>query len=265
MSKIQEWYNGYSWDGIERVHNPVSIMNFFDKQVFANYWFSTGTPTMLMTIIKERNLTAFDIENTNSSTSILDKYDFTDIRFDSLLFQTGYLTIDTLNITNGRIKLNYPNREVAEAFSEHIVATLSNAGFSKTENLLFDIGESFTNNEMDKFIKYLNTLFKNIPYSLIDDKEKYFHSLFYLVMKMVGFEIDAEILTIDGRIDAVVKTDNTIYIIEFKINQSAQKAIQQIKDKKYLEKYSADKRKISLLGINFDTDKKRVDDFILKS
>lgn len=263
MQEIKKWYDGYSWDGVTRVYNPVSLMNLFDKRFFGNYWFSTGTPTMLMDIIKEQKLTAFDIENYYTSTKILDKYDFKDIKLDSLLFQTGYLTIESINLRTGRIKLVYPNREVAEAFSEHIVSTLTDAGISRTENLLYDIADSFTDNTIDKFIKYLNILFKNIPYSIVEDKENYFHSLFYLVMKLAGYQIDAEILTIDGRIDAVIKTDNNIFIIEFKINQSAKKAIQQIKDKNYAEKYANDKHRISLLGINFDTEKKRVDDYVL--
>lgn len=95
----------------------------------------------------------------------------------------------------------------------------------------------------------------------VDKTEKYFHSLFYLVLKIIGYIIDAEVLTIKGRIDAVVKTDDNIFIIEFKINQSAKKAIQQIKDNKYADKYSDDKRPIILLGINFDTENKSVDDY----
>ena len=92
--------------------------------------------------------------------------------------------------------------------------------------------------------------------------EKYFHSLFYLVLKIIGYNIDAEVLTISGRIDAVVKTDDNIFILEFKINQSAKKAIKQIKDKKYAEKYLDDKRQIILLGINFETEDKKIDDYI---
>ncbi len=87
--------------------------------------------------------------------------------------------------------------------------------------------------------------------------------MFYLVMKLIGFEIETEILTIDGRIDAVVKTDDHIYIIEFKINQAAKTAIKQIRDKKYADKYKSDSRKTKLLGINFDTDKKKIDDYII--
>jgi len=234
MSKIQEWYNGYSWDGITKVYNPVSLMNFFDKKAFANYWFSTGTPTMLMDIIKEQKRTPFDIENSYTSTQILDKYDFKRISLNSLLFQTGYLTIKKINIRTGRITLNYPNKDVEEAFSTHIFSTLTSENIDSTQSLIYKIADSFTNNNIDKFIDYINILFKNIPYSIVENKESYFHSLFFLVMKLVGFEIESELLTIDGRIDAVVKTDNNIFIIEFKIDQSAKKAIQQIEEKNML-------------------------------
>ncbi len=262
MQTVKNWYNGYSWDGINKVYNPVSIMNFFAKQQFSNYWFSTGTPTMLIKIIENQQLTAFDIENYTSSAGVLNKYDFKDIDLTSLLFQTGYLTISELNNYNGKIRLNYPNREVAEAFSEHILASQTNNKISKTANILSNITEAFNANKIDKFIKYINQLFKNIPYSIVEDKESYFHSLFYLIMKLIGYEIHAEVLTIDGRIDAVVETHNFIYIIEFKINQSAETAIKQIQNKGYATKYKADSKQVILLGINFETEKMKINDYL---
>lgn len=265
MMEIKNWYNGYSWDGITHVYNPVSLMNLFKNRDFRNYWFETGTPTMLMNIIKNRKLTAFDIENTYTSSRILDKYDFKNIDFNSLLFQTGYLTIKNYDLAFGEITLGYPNKEVAQSFSENILSVLTSDRLEETDNLLHRIRRSFMHDEMDKFIKYVNIIFKDIPYTIIDDKEKYYHSLFYLIMKLTGYKIDAEVLTIDGRIDAVVRTDDNIFIIEFKIDQSAQKAIEQIKNKKYAEKYADGKRQVTLLGINFDTEKKRVDDYILET
>ncbi len=264
FEEIKSWYNGYSWNGKDKVYNPISIMSFFDRKQFNNYWFSTGTPTMLLKIIKEQGLTGFDIEEAYSSDYILNKYDFKRINLTSLLFQTGYLTIGELNARNGRIKLIYPNREIEQSFSKHILAELSYNYEDKTESLLYKIANCFENNKIEQFIDYVNLLFKNIPYSIVEDKENYFHSLFYLIMKLVGFDIDAEILTIDGRIDAVVKTDDNIYVIEFKINQSAEQAITQIKNKKYADKYKTDSKKITLLGINFDTGKNSIDDYIVE-
>ena len=261
MLEIQRWYNGYSWDGTTRVYNPVSLMNLFENQAFRNFWFSTGTPTMLMNIIKNRKLTPFDIENSYTTSDILDKYDFSDINLNSLLFQTGYLTFKKVDIRTGRITLDYPNREVAESFSKNILAKLTVGYLDTTQSLLFKIIDSFSDNKIDKFIGFVNIILKSIPYTIVENKENYYHSLFYLIMKLIGYQIEAEVLEIDGRIDAVVKTDRNIYVIEFKINQSAKKAIQQIKNMKYALKYANDKRPISLLGINFDTETKSVDDY----
>jgi len=264
MSEMEKWYNGYSWDGISRVFNPVSVMNFLAKQLFRNYWFATGTPTMLMNIIKTKKITAFNIEYSDTSSVLLDKYDFTNIDFNSLLFQTGYLTINKFDLRTGRISLKYPNKEVGESFSQNILDVLTINEAEETQSLVYKISDSFSDNTIDKFIKYVNIIFKNIPYSIIEDKESYYHSLFYLIMKLTGYQIEAEILEIDGRIDAVIKTKDNIYVIEFKINQSAKKAIEQIKEKKYALKYTDCKQPISLLGINFDTKKQTIDDYIIE-
>ena len=261
MLEIQKWYNGYSWDGITKVYNPVSLMNFFDKLFFGNFWFATGTPTMLLDLIRNKKFTAFDIENTYISTKILDNYNFKKINLISLLFQTGYLTIKEFDIATGDLMLSYPNKEVASAFSLHILSEFSTGQLDQTDSLLYKIRKNILNNEIEEFIEHLNILFENISNIIVHKTEKYFHSLFYLVIKMLGFNIEAEILTIKNRIDAVLKTETHIFIIEFKINQSAEKAIQQIKDKKYALKYADDKRIITLLGINFDTKKKIIEDW----
>ncbi len=264
MPEIKKWYNGYSWDGKTTLYNPVSLMNFFGKEEFGNYWFATGTPTFLMELIKKQKKTAFDIENSYTSASILDKYDFTKINLNSLLFQTGYLTIKKKDLRTRRITLDYPNAEVEESFSKHIIDTQTNDDIDLTQTLLYKIIDSFLDQKIDIFIKSVNAIFKGISYNIIEKKESYYHSLFFLIMKMASFEIDVEIETIDGRIDAVVKTETQIYILEFKINQSAKKAVEQIRDKKYAEKYANQKLPISLLGINFDTEKKRIDDYLIE-
>jgi len=260
---LKKWYDGYSWDGENFVFNPVSLMNLLKKKVFNNYWFATGTPTFLMNHIREKRYTAFDIEKREVNPLLLEKYDLNNISLLPLLFQTGYLTIKKWDIYKNIILLDYPNKEVADSFTTYVLSELTIGELDKTGMLLLDIVNSFSNNDIQKFIAYLNVLFFNIPYTIIDEKEKYFHSLFYMVMKLVGFNIESEILTIDGRIDAVVKTDNHIYIIEFKINQSASKAIEQINQKRYAEKYFTDKRTKIKLGINFNSETREVDDYKL--
>ncbi len=265
MPEIEKWYDGYSWDGTSRLYNPVSLMSFFDKREFGNYWFATGTPTFLLKLIREKNYTPFDLEKSHISTKILDKYEIKNMSLLPLLFQTGYLTIKHKDLRTRRITLDYPNFEVEEAFSVHLLSEFTIGKVDKTEMLVFDMIDSFAENKTEEFIEYVNYLLREIPYTIAENhKENYYHSLFYLIMKMIGLNIDAEILTIDGRIDAAVRTDENIFIIEFKINQSAQKAIEQIKNKKYADKYRNEKKPVTLIGINFNTDTKEIDDYLIK-
>ncbi len=263
MKTITEWYDGYSWDGQTRVFNPVSVMNLFKSGDFRNYWFTTGTPTFLIKYIKRENVLPYNIENVTISTETLDKYEIENITLIPLLFQTGYLTIKSYDLANGEYVMGYPNREVARSFSQHFLAEHTTGKFDITDSLLYKIRRSFIENNIEDLIEHLTILFENIPYNLVDKTEKYFHSLFYLIIKIIGYNIETEIITIRGRIDAVVKTENHIFIVEFKINQSAQTAIKQIKDKKYALKYADDKRPIILIGINFDTKKKLIDDYLI--
>ena len=264
IAEIKKWYNGYSWDGSTYVYNPFSILNFFAKRAFRDYWFSTGTPTFLMKMIKDKRYTTFDIENKTIFEDELDKYEITRISLIPLLFQTGYLTIKSHNIRNQTIRLNFPNREVNRSFSIHLLAELNDGHIDKASSALYQIMQSLENNETEKFIELINSLFKGISYIIADNKEKYFHSIFYLIVKLLGFTIETEVMTIDGRIDTVITTDKYIYIIEFKAGQDAKAAMEQIKEKEYHKKYLTDKKSITLIGINFDIENKCIEDYLIQ-
>jgi len=118
------------------------------------------------------------------------------------------------------------------------------------------------NKKLDKLIRLIKSIFKNIPYPIFKaEGEFYYHSLIYLVFFYLGDFIESEVNTNDGRLDAVIKTDNYIYVIEFKLNKDAETALQQIKDKGYAEKYYGDKREKILMGINFSSELKTVSDW----
>ena len=264
MPEIKRMYNGYSWDGQNFLHNPWSIMSLFHSREFGSYWFATGTPTFLMDLIAEQKYTAFDLEDKDIPQLMLEKYEIQNINIHSLLFQTGYLTIKNKNLRTRELTLGFPNQEVEESFSYFLLSKLTIDRTDTTTNILFDIKNAFKRNEIDEMVESINILFENIPSILIHKTEKYFHSLFFLIVKMIGFDVETEILTLKGRIDAVIKTETHIYIVEFKIDQSAEKAIQQIKDKQYALKYADDNRSIMLIGINFDTQKKVIEDYIVE-
>ena len=264
LQEIKNNYNGYSWDGINFVYNPFSVLNLFYNLEFGDYWFQTGTPTFLTKLLKEKKYTAFDLKNKTIFRSELNKYEITNISLIPLLFQTGYLTIKQVNKKEKTLLLDYPNSEVEMSFSLHLLSELNGGNTDKTNSVLIEIVKAFNSNSIEKFIELINTLYKGISYTLVDNKEKYFHSIFFIIMRILGFTIESEVLTVDGRIDATVFTNSKIYILEFKAGYDSKKAIKQIIEKGYHEKYSDDKRKKILLGINFNTGTKCIDDYEVK-
>ncbi|OQX80669.1 MAG: hypothetical protein B6D61_01745 [Bacteroidetes bacterium 4484_249] len=264
IAEIKKWYNGYSWDGVNFVYNPFSILNFFYKRAFGDYWFATGTPTFLTKLIKQKDYTVFDLENRIVSKNALNKYEITSISLVPLLFQTGYLTIKESNLRDMTYRMDFPNAEVESSFTIYLLASLNDGHIDKTDSLLNDMKFALRENNIEKFIELVNILFKGISYLIADNKEKYFHSVFYLIVKLLGFTIETEVMTIDGRIDTVITTEKYIYVIEFKAGQDAKTAMQQIKDKEYHKKFITEKKPITLIGINFDIDNKTIDEYLIE-
>lgn len=261
---IKNWYNGYSWNGKNFVYNPFSLLCFFANFRFEDFWFKTGTPTFLMKLIKEKYKRVDKFENLWMDGIAFDKYDISNLDLLPLLVQTGYLTIKSVDPIKNKYLLSYPNNEVRKSFEIYLLSALAEKPFDINSSLLNDVTAALQNNDIDKFINLLKTLFKGITYPLIEEKESYYHSIFYLVIKLLGFDIETKILTSDGRIDAVIKMETHIYIIEFKLG-TAQKAIDQIKEKQYHLKYEADKKELVLLGIGFNVKKKNIGDYITES
>jgi len=198
-----------------------------------------------------------DILEKTVSASVLDKYEIEDISIVPLLFQTGYLTIKEFDLLDRLYTLDYPNREVARAFSVHLLANMNGGKTVQTDALLNQMVRALRKDDIEKFLQLFSGLLKGIAYPIAKADESYFHSAFYLTARLLGFYIDCEIMTIDGRIDAVVKTENSIYIMEFKTGNT-KKAIEQIREKGYHEKYTDDPRRKLLIGIDFDAENKKL-------
>lgn len=262
QKEIRDWYNGYSWDGAQWVYNPFSILNFLSKQSFGDYWFSSGTPTFLMKLVKEKNynITNF-LGGFETQTLLFDKYEIENLELIPLLFQTGYLTIKKLDPLTSEVVLDYPNNEVRRSFENYLLSTLSEQPLDDNYIILKRFRLSLESKDTESFINQVKVLFKSISYPLIRNEEAYYHSLFYTLLRLLDFDIDTEILTADGRIDAVIKTENYIYIIEFKLG-TPEEALSQIKKKGYALKYADDHRQKVLLGIGFSTELKNVEGFV---
>jgi hypothetical protein len=262
LDKIKYWYNGYRFhQNATTVYNPYSVLALCRSQEFDNYWFTTATPTFLIELIKARQ---FDLTTLNGFE--VDKLFFAatepeQMTPEPVLLQTGYLTIVDFN--DGWYQLGFPNFEVEYAFNRAIVQEYGQTPASDLRYIR-NLSQSLSTGDIAAFIKTLRVFFANIPYEINLKHEKYYQSLFYAIFTLLGYQLEAEVSTNDGRIDCVLKTDNTIYIIEFKLNGSKEDALQQIEDKQYAQKYLMDNKGIVLLGVEFDQKSRNIGGFVEK-
>jgi hypothetical protein len=268
IEKIKEYYNGYRFSEEEiYVYNPFSFLNVLSKKKFKNYWFESGTPTFLVNLIKKRDFYLPRAEELIVKESIFSSYELDNLSPEALLFQTGYLTVKDYDFESNTYKLSYPNREVKYAFLEILYRSYVRAD---SENLYLQIGVKLREGDVEGFIEIGRRIFSGVAYSVGSKlNEANFHTIFYLMVNAGGTPADMEILTSDGRIDMVVMMRDKIYIMEFKCNQSAEKAINQIKDK-YVSRFTshASRKQLYLVGINFDTDSRNISEYkyeIIKS
>ncbi len=262
FEKLKDFYNGYSWDGFHFMYNPFSILSFFGNYQFDNYWFSTGTPTFLVNILKKTDILISQYDSMCVSANFFEKFDIGTIGIDnisSLLFQTGYLTIK--EIKDQLYTLSYPNREVKTAFLHYLLEGFSNKPEYETNLITAQLREALVENNIEKFIQSLRALLSSIPYNIqIPQREAYYHSLIYIALKMSMMDVQAEIQTALGRSDIVVSIGSFVYIIEFKMS-TAQIALDQIEEKQYYAPYLGKDKKIILLGIGFDETKRNIGDW----
>ncbi len=263
LERIRRWYNGYSWDGTERVYNPFSILLLFENLNFGDFWFKSGTPTFLINLLKEQEL--YVVDDMRVSGILFDSYDLENMDARALMFQTGYLTVKQYDPYRNRYTLGYPNREVEEAMNNYLIASLLNRMPVDALRPVELLEEGFLRNDLPKVIAVINSLLKDLPSHLLDDKtEHFYHALVHLHFRYLGLYLESEVHTSDGRMDAVVQTPTHVYIIEFKLNVDAKVALAQIVEKQYAEKFRLIQKEIIGLGISFDTIKKAVKDWVSK-
>jgi hypothetical protein len=266
MEKVREWYNGYNFLG-EKVYNPFDILLFIkNKCVFDNYWFATGTPSFLIKLIENNNYYIPQLDNLKVSKGLIDSYDVDNIALEPILFQSGYLTIESMEMVGAMTMyvLSFPNLETRFSFNDFILGQLTTPGTEKAQ-LQTRLFKDLSSADPDALEQTLTALFASIPYNnytrnTISTYEGYYASVVYAFFASLGLDLTAEDVTSTGRIDLSVRMDNAIYILEFKVDDSAN-ALEQIKQKEYHLKYQDQGKDIYLIGIHFDSAKRNISSF----
>ena len=261
--KLKKMYDGYHFThNSVGVYNPFSLLNAFSDREFKEYWFETGTPTLLGNVMKK---TSFDVTtlSDNVVVSVEDLSGIQDIvnRPIPLFFQTGYLTIKDYDKEFNIYTLGFPNDEVKNGFLKFIFSYYVPVNPAEGNTTTYRLATALRSGKPDNFMCTLEALFANTTYQIQGDAEKNFQYAMYIIMELLGEYVQAERSTSNGRIDLLLQTKDYIYIVELKIDNTADAALQQIEEKGYAKPFVSDPRKIFKIGVSFSTANRRIEEW----
>jgi len=263
--EIRCWYNGYNWQG-ESVYNPFDLLLLFDRRIFRPWWFETGKPTFLVKLLTQRGFFTPNLARLHAGEQLLSHFDVDHIASEALLFQAGYLTLHDVRqplLGQWVYTLGYPNREVETSLNASLLPGLG-ADESQAFQQRLRLIELLQANDLAGMRDLFHAFFASIPNdwyrnSPIAQYEGYWASVFYSHFAALGLDIVLEDTTNRGRIDMAVRGNDRTWLFEFKVVELIPegKALQQLRDKKYAEKYRA-RGPVHLVGVEFSKDSRNI-------
>lgn len=271
-AQIRAWYNGYNWTG-EAVYNPFDLLLLFDAREFRTWWFETGTPTFLVDLLTQRGFFTPDLARLRADEALISTFDVDTMPAEALLWQTGYLTFTGSRRIGARLEytLGYPNLEVETALNDSLAkALIGQPGrASELASRLYDV---LVSGDFAALRAHIVSLFAAIPHQWHDTHpftryEGYYASVFYSHLAALGLDLIAEDATCQGRIDLTLKFNEQVWLFEFKVVELEPegRALQQIKDRGYADKYRALGQPIHLIGIEFSRERRTLVGFEVES
>ncbi|MBM6720993.1 ATP-binding protein [Bacteroides gallinaceum] len=262
--KLKEMYDGYHFTSdSEGIYNPFSLFNALKNKTFGNYWFETGTPTYLVELLKRNRYNLKDMTETVSSADVLNSI-YGDDEPIPVIYQSGYLTIKGYNPRFKTYRLGFPNKEVEEGFMNFLIPYYTPIKKEKTAFSIENFVEEIERGDINSFFRRLQSFFADTPYELVRDRELHYQNVLFIVFKLIGLYVKAEYHTSQGRIDLALQTDKYIYVMEFKLEGSAEEALRQIEEKQYALPFVTDKRQVFQIGINFSSQTRNIEKWLVK-
>lgn len=261
--ELKKEYDGYRFaETGEGIYNPFSLLNAFDNDKIRHYWFASGNPSFLNKVIKDRE---WDLSNLNGSTRSEQSLNGSNVYLTDpvpLMYQSGYLTIKGYEKRFNQYVLGFPNEEVTQGFAEGFLKYISHE--EDPQSFIKNFTRYVERGDAEGFMSALQSFLADFPYDQIRDLELHWQNIMYLIMKLMGFYVQTEYKTSDGRIDMVVKTDKYIYVVEFKLRSTSKAAMQQIRDKEYALPFMSDGREVILIGAAFSSKTRRLKKWIIE-
>ena len=264
LAQLERTYDGYHFARKgPGVYNPFSLLSSMTNKDFNNYWFSTGTPTFLVNMMRKFHT---DLTEIDGSTALQEDFDAPTENMHNVLplfYQSGYLTIKGYNPRSGMYTLGYPNEEVKVGLMRILIPFYVQSDPVPASNACWDISEALLDDDIDKALTAARSYFASIPYqenTLKDapSTEGHFTAMLYVMFSFLNRYVYSQVRNAKGRLDILIKTDTTIYVMELKLDGDLDKALRQIDEKNYTIPYQSDGRKVVKVAINFSTEERTI-------
>ena len=261
-ARLKDSYDGYHFrQNSEGVYNPFSLLNTLKSKCFGDYWFETGTPSFLVYLLKQADYNLNNLQEEMVSADVLNSVDSMSKNPIPVIYQSGYLTIKDYDREFKIYRLGFPNKEVENGFIKYLLPLYTPIEENKSEFYVANFINDIRKGNPDGFMERLQSLFADSDYKITGKMEKYFQNSMYLIFKMMGFFTEVERTTSRGRMDIVMKTKDYIYVMELKLDGTADEALKQIEDKGYAEPFKADGRHIYKIGVCFSSETRGIEEW----
>ena len=265
LDKLRELYDGYHFrEHADGLYNPFSVLNTLKNKVFKSYWFETGTPSYLATLLVRHNYNLEEMTGVEVDEDVLNSIDSESYDPIPVIYQSGYLTIKDYDERFQLYRLGFPNKEVEDGFMKFLIPYYLTRNDDRST--AFDIRkyvQDLRNGNVDEFVTRMRALFADTPYDLVRDLENHYQNQVWLFHKLMGMYVQAEYHTCNGRIDMVLLTPRFCYIVEFKFDGSAQDALDQISRKDYALPFTLSGQQIIRIGINISPTTRNIDQCLI--
>lgn len=262
---LREYYDGYHFTHNSiGIYNPFSLLNAFKYKEFNSYWFETGTPTYLVELLKKHHYNLQRMAHEETTAEVLNSIDSTSDNPIPVIYQSGYLTIKGYDTEFGSYRLGFPNREVEEGFIKFLLPFYANTNAVESSFEIQKFVREVESGDYNSFFRRLQSFFADTPYELVRDLELHYQNVLFIIYKLVGFHVKAEYRTSEGRADLVLQTDKFIYVMEFKLDGTAEEALLQINEKHYALPFETDERELFKIGVNFSAKTRNIEKWIVE-
>lgn len=267
LSRLKDYYDGYHFASESPdIFNPFSLLSSLSLKRVEPFWFSTGTPTYLINMMKKFGVNFSDFaESMEAGVSDFDAPTETMTTLTPLLYQSGYITIKDYEEAYDSYTLGIPNREVRLGLTKALIPYYVTPNTQNANNTTRNMARAFDKEDLGLALQYLQTFLGTVPYCANTDYEGHYQQMFYVIFSLLtAWMVDVEVHTPNGRVDIVVMTKSRLYLIELKLNQNAQVAMQQINFKNYRQRFALSGLPITKVGINFDSATHNITDWVVE-